>query len=692
VEQLRSVPSELEQVELLTGYLLEASPEKVADTVKSLATWPEAERDPLLPFALIALAEADAEQAVRVWISLPSEARNRTATYHFIRVLAENDHQQALGALPPTGDARLFAANTLLGAMAAEDPLLAWHWIEKHGWKKLPAAVPVLEELARYDPAGAMQKADQLEDPRWQASARLAVFARWFEAQPATAKKWLREQDEALRRNALGQLLRNAYQENGREGFEAMAAQFEAPADMPLIAEQRQSMMRGLPSEVLWELAEAGQWQELPPERIHGMVEHALNQSAPDVSAVLSRIPASMVRDLEAAQRVVTEWTLLDPTAARQWAEALPDGELREAAILRVSTMLIEKDPALAFAQFEETGKGALRERMAYNIALGMRRRDADSAAAWLRTLPLGIDRIKALEGFTHGAVDEDAAGVASGLLSLGNDPDVAKALAGFMRQFSQEDPLLAMEWSLSQPMTESMREQLVSQLRDNLCREYPEGAISLAQGMESGPLRDRLIYSLAFQARDLELMAPIRELIDSMDEGSEKAKALTKLLELGTRHDPVGTAAALMRGEFGTVEESMLQAVADGWAEYDPAGSAAWIGEQMMQSGKRPGDFDRATQVIAREWARQDPETALTWAEALPPGIRKQTVMEVARGMLKFDPARAWEVASSVRDRAGQLEYYAKEYYKAMPERAVRDIQNSALPEEVKQSLIEEL
>lgn len=95
---------------------------------------------------------------------------------------------------------------------------------------------------------------------------------------------------------------------------------------------------------------------------------------------------------------------------------------------------------------------------------------------------------------------------------------------------------------------------------------------------------------------------------------------------------------------------------VLQSWASVDPANAARYYEQNPREfasmGGGRRGGFMRGADgsyIIASEWAKQDPQSALDWANALTGSKRDEAISAVAGEVAKQDPAQAAAMISSM-------------------------------------------
>jgi len=138
---------------------------------------------------------------------------------------------------------------------------------------------------------------------------------------------------------------------------------------------------------------------------------------------------------------------------------------------------------------------------------------------------------------------------------------------------------------------------------------------------------------------------------LDNLPMG-ERMTASSLLFGRWAEVDPVAAMAFSNTMGFGGafVRPTILQS----WASTDPANAAKYYSENPSQfammgmGGGRGMGGQGATAIIAKEWARLDPDAALAWANSLGQG-KGEALSSVVGEVAKSDPKKAAELAANM-------------------------------------------
>lgn len=129
---------------------------------------------------------------------------------------------------------------------------------------------------------------------------------------------------------------------------------------------------------------------------------------------------------------------------------------------------------------------------------------------------------------------------------------------------------------------------------------------------------------------------------------------------------DPAGALAHTR--EMGRSGFMVRGTVLQSWAASDPAGAARYYEENPGEFGMMGGFGGRGSSAsgqIAAEWAKQDPDGALAWAQGLEGRDASSAIGSIFRQVAQDDPAKAAAMAAGLGDdeRSGAYRSIAREW-----------------------------
>ena len=140
----------------------------------------------------------------------------------------------------------------------------------------------------------------------------------------------------------------------------------------------------------------------------------------------------------------------------------------------------------------------------------------------------------------------------------------------------------------------------------------------------------------------------------------SERILASYLLFSQWAEVDP--TAALAHTDTMGRAGFFVKPTVLQSWASTDPAGAAQFLKDNprdfMMMGMMGGGRGQGAAGTIATEWARQDPQAALTWAKGLDGNESTGAIANVIKQVASDDPVAALAMAQGLEGDAQRAAY----------------------------------
>ena len=129
-----------------------------------------------------------------------------------------------------------------------------------------------------------------------------------------------------------------------------------------------------------------------------------------------------------------------------------------------------------------------------------------------------------------------------------------------------------------------------------------------------------------------------------------------------------VGKQGGMERG-FGT--SSILRS----WAATDPRAAADYLTNNVIGSGGDDWMLRRTAGSLASEWAKQDPQAALVWANTLSDELKGDAMNNIVEQLTSQDPLEAAKVAMGFdgEQRERSLRTIADQWSRNEPEEAVK-------------------
>ena len=305
-----------------------------------------------------------------------------------------------------------------------------------------------------------------------------------------------------------------------------------------------------------------------------------------------------------------------DPAAAWDIAVAMQPGNVRVEALLDIAQRRFDQDAPTALEASAAISDPQLRATVLRTLLLRWAAMDRDAALNWTLSRPRRIDRVQ----MTHVVASYAATEVPREMLEVAAtfDRDDRRSIAfAVLRVWARTEPSAAFA-ALQEMGDYGLNKNLNFDLFSKWTLVDPHAALewTLAQP----PTRDRsqlLVHALTRVA-------------DSNDEALELANDL----EAGPR-------------------AQAIEAVMYSWGGTDPRAAAAWLDASTHRTTNN-------VDLVARGFARLDPEEALNWAMEQPAGLQRPAITSVFHVAAAKSPDAALPMIDRVpeflRDRVGSI------------------------------------
>jgi len=334
-----------------------------------------------------------------------------------------------------------------------------------------------------------------------------------------------------------------------------------------------------------------GHWAESDPV---GAASYAINQ-----------------RDLPGRQAVIdaalSAWMSTDRDAALAWARNLPSGQQRMSALAVMIGALAKRDSAAALDLIGKLPRDRFTQNGYQMIFKEMAATHPESAAGIALALPNGPNRDEAIAQSVVGWAQRDPQGALAWANSISDVNARNNAIGIALRVWAESDPVTASQQILERFPNGRWRDDVLRTLAEQWSKTDPRAAGEYFLQLPAGEIRNNAMSEIALNWADSDLTGAL-DWVESLpaDESTRAA-----------RRNAVNR-----------------------WAESDPRAAAEYFMKTDSEAGQ---GADGTLARLAGNWARTDPDSALSWARGLDDGVAKNNVMsQIASAIAVYDPPRA--------------------------------------------------
>ncbi len=462
---------------------------------------------------LNAIGETDPEKALQLTLSNSASQQDSYTARSFMQGWLARDPGAALAAFEalPAGEFRSGLTQGLAQTYAATDPeaALAWSRSLTNPADRSAALQQVLGELASKDPQQALALADRPEFATQRREVVTAAVTSWAKKDFDAAFAWTVGLKSPADQQEIFKNLANDLTAAQRGKLLEIAGTLPAEAAKSIYhsALNYASMQGGDAAQNLIDKITSPSLRE---ELLKGMVDGY----AGSIEKRLENFEKLQSSSKSPGQvtNLARQMASTDPERAFKWAQGLDSPDLQKSGVTAALSSWAQNDPAAAAAKAAGLTDPAQREEAMRTVAAGWAGSDEKAALAWADGLA-GKERSAAL-----GALVQN--------LQMANP---AQAQQVFQRFTATLDPGTA-----PSPESKGVARSLASTLTEN----NPQQAITWAQGLPSGGLRDEAVAGIASKWAGYDAMAT-SQWVGGLPAGDGRDLAAGQLVTAIARDDP---------------------------------------------------------------------------------------------------------------------------------------------------------
>ena len=521
----------------------------------------------------------------------------------------------------------------------AESPLIAeWEKLrEPHGGAAADLSAVYLD-------------VKEIKDPFRRRAFRAALLAEWATSNPQAALTFLNEKDSG----SVGQFIREWLRVDPQAAISGLLGSDE----------KTRAHLRG----VLDEIA------KLAPARLAEVVSALLKSdsrsdtSAQDAFAIFAQKAPTAARAAaesvngplrgQALAGVAKAWAEKDGLAALAWAQTMPAGDARDAAIEASLIGWAKNDPVAALGKIDLVPPGGDQGYYASDVGARVLReaaaKDWDATVAWLRENPgkLGISSLNGMKNALSRRLEIDPAGTMRSLAQSGL-PDLSQLLTNSLTNEGYGAHDAIWQWLDGQPANVFTR-GVRSSLLNAIAHQEPDAALAYLDKIPDTAENRELLQNGTRALFDGG--GGMDRVEDFLAKISPKLRPylLENAFASGFGSGVVDPAKWIPRLAEISAGQRMnaIDGLAIGWTASDPQAAIAWAA-----SLTDPAQQEQALSSAARAWARADIHELSQWINSLAPGrTRDIGVQGLAKALNYSEPEAAWKWALSIETPENRL------------------------------------
>ncbi len=220
-----------------------------------------------------------------------------------------------------------------------------------------------------------------------------------------------------------------------------------------------------------------------------------------DAEQWLEKMGADWPQASSIAAQLVRGRVQKDMNEAADWANALANGPLRDAAFGQLALRLAAQAPDAALEWCMAIENDTARQTAIGQIMPHWVRRQPEEAATWIETLPQGAMKDASVRGLINGLVNTSPETAALWVDTIENRGQRRAALGTVVSRWARTDPDRTAEWINGMP-TGLVKDTALQHMALALTRTDPEAAMSWARSIQNGTMRKQAVQAVETRAR----------------------------------------------------------------------------------------------------------------------------------------------------------------------------------------------
>ncbi len=377
---------------------------------------------------------------------------------------------------------------------------------------------------------------------------------------------------------------------------------------------------------------------------------------------------------------LLARWADENPADASAWVKSNDNPDDRRNDFGTLFQAWSANDPGAAIAGLAQIGNSSLQADIENNLLGLISLTNPQGALDLFNQKPAGEQSVNGLSSIFRYWAAEDPAGASAAALNLPASAARLTALGSLSAMWAQQDPQAALAFVNSLPAG-ATRDSALGPVLNILSQSDPASAANLAAAMPLGADRNSSITQIAANWSQQDPAAALAW-VGNIATGTTYDQAVQGVLAQMDTTDPTDAATFIAQMPNASTRDGAITQLASAWAQTDLPGALAWVqalptsegqtridalrnvmrtwdntdpqaaSVYIMQNFQSDPDFNYVAEQMVGHWVGPDPQAALTWAEALPPGqAQADSLATVFSNISVTDPQAAWASAQQLPD-----------------------------------------
>jgi RNA polymerase sigma factor (sigma-70 family) len=360
----------------------------------------------------------------------------------------------------------------------------------------------------------------------------------------------------------------------------------------------------------------------------------------------------------QALSGIAQVWAKSDPSAALDWAKALPEGLERDEVIRSAIIGKASVDPVAALDLVGIVPPGGRQSHFATTTGARVlkeaARADFDATVSWLQAHPgrMSHEDMMGLADTVTQRLNADPAGFLTSLAEAGGLNAVMPAIDSALLNRASGQRSAIWEWLNKQPENDATKELRLQVLRTAGYQD-PELAIRFAterpEVLNGDKQLDNFVSSLFNGGHLINRLDRLLEVAPDSLRPAIAERAFNHLHgdTMDNAQQWIARLSLVPEGSRGKAMESIARA----WGQQSPEEAFAWVTSLPLGDAR-----NGAVGAVATSWAQKDPHSAADWVSSLPMGAdRDQSAGSLVLAVADKYPREAWNWALSIRDETAR-------------------------------------